>query len=533
MPKANVSRWGGWGAGILVLLLAGLVCWVRMPPVMDFPNHLARIWLLSGGADIPPESAFYRVDWSRASTNIGVDFVAAALARVTSIMTVSKILLLLMFLGPPIGGMTLHRAIFGRTGYWALAFLAPAWGTTAIAGFMGYQISLTGALFAATVFSKLGSSSAAKRLAVHLLLSSLLLCIHPFGLLFYLVLAAGITIGPIAPVWRSSADALPLARSLVYLGLISMVPVLLLFALAPHPPGASGAGTSAFVWGLRTHLTPIGVFRTIFSPFLSYDVLFDLICAVPFLLVLVAAGRTRQISIHFGLLAAAGGLFLLSLVTPSAIGDASWLDRRLPLMTTLTLFAAVRPEFRQTVVVNSVAIGLFVVAAVRAAWIAKIWVQRDADITQLYAATGALPVGASVLILKQEEQDWGQAPLGRFLIGAPGGQRDTARHIGSLLVIRNHVFIPTLFSIPGQHAIAVQPAKANDATTSSSIPNPSMLGQKMLTDPYLAHWRTSYQYLLLLNADLPTAHPLIASGLTPISAPGFARLYRIDSTATR
>ena len=44
-----------------------------MPPLLDYPNHFARIWLLAGGAGAQPVSGFYAVDWSGAWTNIGID----------------------------------------------------------------------------------------------------------------------------------------------------------------------------------------------------------------------------------------------------------------------------------------------------------------------------------------------------------------------------------------------------------------------------------------------------------------------------
>jgi len=39
---------------------------VRVPPLLDYPNHFARIWLLSGGIDRPPLSAMYALDWTGA-----------------------------------------------------------------------------------------------------------------------------------------------------------------------------------------------------------------------------------------------------------------------------------------------------------------------------------------------------------------------------------------------------------------------------------------------------------------------------------
>src|SRR5260370_33321382 len=122
---------------ICAFLLAALpILWVSFPPVMDFPNHLVRVWLLGGGAEQARLSSMYEVSWRQASTNLGVDVAAAGLARLLPIMTVSKILLLMMFLGPPLGCAVLHKAVFGRLHVWPIAFLSLALTTTAIAGFI-------------------------------------------------------------------------------------------------------------------------------------------------------------------------------------------------------------------------------------------------------------------------------------------------------------------------------------------------------------------------------------------------------------
>ncbi|MGO7800727.1 hypothetical protein ACC710_38080, partial [Rhizobium ruizarguesonis] len=46
------------------------------PPILDYPNHYARIWLLSGGIGDQPFPEIYAVDWNRTFTNVGIDVLA-------------------------------------------------------------------------------------------------------------------------------------------------------------------------------------------------------------------------------------------------------------------------------------------------------------------------------------------------------------------------------------------------------------------------------------------------------------------------
>ena len=57
------------------------ILYATMPPIMDFPNHLARIWLIAGGVNAAPLDQIYQIDLAEAGANIGVDLAAAALAR--------------------------------------------------------------------------------------------------------------------------------------------------------------------------------------------------------------------------------------------------------------------------------------------------------------------------------------------------------------------------------------------------------------------------------------------------------------------
>src|SRR5262245_21106837 len=71
-------------AVFLVLAFAALaipVLLVAIPPLLDYPNHLVRLWLIAGGAKIAPLSEMYAVSWASAHTNVGIDHVGALLGR--------------------------------------------------------------------------------------------------------------------------------------------------------------------------------------------------------------------------------------------------------------------------------------------------------------------------------------------------------------------------------------------------------------------------------------------------------------------
>ena len=103
-----------------LLLIAALIFGISLPPVQDYPNHLARYWLIAGGASVPPTSGMFAIDWRNTSINVGADLIVALLAAVVPYWLAGKILLVGAFVGPPAAAAWLNRILFGRWTWWSL-----------------------------------------------------------------------------------------------------------------------------------------------------------------------------------------------------------------------------------------------------------------------------------------------------------------------------------------------------------------------------------------------------------------------------
>jgi hypothetical protein len=166
-----------------LLAIVALIFGVELPPVQDYPNHLARYWLIAGGANVAPTSSMFAVDWGNASTNIGADLAVAGLSAVLPYWVAGKIVLLAGLAGPCVAAAWLNRILFGRWSWWSLSFLLLAWTTTAIFGFVNYQLSLAAALLFACL-DALVRWPAAPTFVARVVLAAIVLLIHPFGLVF-------------------------------------------------------------------------------------------------------------------------------------------------------------------------------------------------------------------------------------------------------------------------------------------------------------------------------------------------------------
>lgn len=125
-------------AGILIIPL-----WiVEYPPLLDYPNHLARAFVLAHLND--PQfhfSGFYAADWGP-YPYLTMDLVLVGLQRVFSVFTAGRILLSLCVLSIPIGAWFLiHKANRGNELLVCWSLLA-SYNLFFLWGFLNFQISM-------------------------------------------------------------------------------------------------------------------------------------------------------------------------------------------------------------------------------------------------------------------------------------------------------------------------------------------------------------------------------------------------------
>ncbi len=73
-----------WLAVLLCVILLAPLALVDVPPLLDYPNHLARAAVLAFGSDDPVLSRIYAAHWT-VIPNLGTDLVLPPLLRVLSI----------------------------------------------------------------------------------------------------------------------------------------------------------------------------------------------------------------------------------------------------------------------------------------------------------------------------------------------------------------------------------------------------------------------------------------------------------------
>lgn len=521
VPRVEAAVWS------LLLAAAALpAVLVRIPPLLDYPNHFARLWLLAGGAASGPAAQMYAIDWSGARTNIAIDLMAAALGGLLPVTAIGALALVLAIVLPAIGVAALNARLFGGFSPWAVLTLVLVFGWTLLAGFLNFQIGLGLALIAAAADARLQRHGALIAFGARTVISGVILIVHPFALLFYAALLGGLALGPTLPDLRRRADWFALIRRGAPAAAAVVVPLVILVVTAPALPGGGGAAAHA-VWPSPSL---IGALSTLLTGFKTYSLQIDLVYALAFFAVIAVAALSGEIRVHRGLVLAALLLAAVSLFMPLQMLGTGAIEKRLPVMALLALAAAVRPganakgRARVLLLVAAAAIALS-----RIVYVGHAWLARQDDVAAVSRALAPVPPGARVLPVGHVAgtAEILTAPTGRYL----GGNTPTFWHYPALAVTDRQAFIPNLFAAAGKQPIRVKPPFDQISVSEGPLPSIDVLTDRAKAAPfrYLADWKRRFDYVLVLNADTPHE-----SGLRPlppelelIADEGFATLYRI------
>jgi hypothetical protein len=137
-------------AGLFVVIIVPFFA-VDVPPVLDYPNHLARLYVLAFGADDPVLSAMYAPRWSLVP-NLALDAVGAPLMQVLPVHVAGRVLLAAAAVIPVAGVIAYHRAVFGVRSYWPLASGLVAFNGIFFLGFINLLYGVGVALTAAAIW---------------------------------------------------------------------------------------------------------------------------------------------------------------------------------------------------------------------------------------------------------------------------------------------------------------------------------------------------------------------------------------------
>jgi hypothetical protein len=173
---------------LVPLTLSPLLC-ASVPPLVDYPNHLARMWILAQNGAVPELAQNYVVAW-RLLPNLAMDLVVPALAQSMPLEIAGRLFIALTMLSLVAGTIVLHRALHGRLSLWPLSALLFLYNAALFWGFLNCLFGIGMFLLAFSGWVASRHWRPAPRILLFAAVASLLLILHLFAFCLY-ALAVG------------------------------------------------------------------------------------------------------------------------------------------------------------------------------------------------------------------------------------------------------------------------------------------------------------------------------------------------------
>jgi hypothetical protein len=488
-----------WTLFAALFLMAALpVLRVELPPLFDYPNHLARMDLLVRQPGSEILQRYYELRW-RIIPNLGMDLVVPALARLLPMTWAGKAFVLATFALIAAGAALTHRAATGRWSLWPLFVFLFLYSRVLLWGFLNYLFGFGLALVGFALWIALSERDARARWAVSTAIALALFFAHLMACVIYGVLVAGHELGAL---WRSRpwSPAHAVAR-LAMAGAPFLPPLaLLLFA-------GEGGGLGSIHFG-----RPDRKLDLLFSVFDNYDRVFDVGCFVLLVLLAGVAYARHHLVLVPALRLPMALLAIVYLAAPAQLMTASAVDHRLPLAMAVILAAGTAAPALTRGLVRLIALAGLALFLARTAEVWVNWERADAVYARLLPILDQVPPG------------------GRLAVGYPpeaiASSAIPITHLPTLAIMRRDAFVPTLFAYRGQQPVVLTPEAERLAARASPGAVWRALMDEGVPDARVLSALREFDAVLLLARRPFAMKP--TPGLVPLAvAPDFA-LYRIE-----
>lgn len=523
----------------LCVIAASPVLQVEIPPLIDYPNHLGRMHVLTAEPG-SPAAENYVVGW-RPIPNLAMDAIVPIFARTMSVVDAGRAFILLAMFLFVSGVLMLHRAAYGSFSATPLLGFLLVFNLPLVWGFLNFYFSVGLCLWVFAGWIACRDWALVPRLILFNTATGALYLSHLFGIATFAFAVMVFELHRL--VETRQLNPMAILRRGVETGAHFLLPLALFLANAIFwEPGGGTLELGSWFGNLRTKGSALT------SGLWFYGGITDFAIVGGFLAALVAGVATGRLSIAPKLRAPVIGLFLLTLCTPQVL-TGLFMDARLGVFFCAFFVAALRIDLplRGTVV----AIGFVACAfTLKTQAISKIWRPYDRVYATFREEIRVITPGARLLSVHDIP---GEAELSTGVRWRIAG---FTRHGGfpaiygmrgavNLAILERGNFVPSLFTYG-----AAQPIRSADQHVPFDPVQPS---RTLITSLFLAgadpaewprltaeatarrehlfwlDWPAHFDYVVIFRYDyeeLERTNPDPAH-LEEIATSGFFDIYRV------
>jgi hypothetical protein len=470
-----------------------------MPAMNDYPNHLARMYLLT----TPTVNPFYQISW-KLNPYIAMDLIIPQVAHFMNVGTATKLFYIvsqcLIFSGAIAAEYAMKRQ-HQLAGYTAVAMLYCAPFTL---GLLNFEFGLGLALWGFACWLLVQDRTWIVRLACHSIFVVILFLSHFFALGIY-----GVTVG-LYELWHIHSQGWRITR-LAQMALMLATPAVIMLALM-WSSGAS-IGGSVFEWSLTWKLASLPLFMSAYSLPLS-----GLCLAVLIIAWLVLRYKNTVVFLAPGKWIATGYLFLY-LVMPWQLFDSAYMELRVIVAAILFLPACISFIPKKNWQYYFAAFGMTFVALALTSKVMFVWQAYQPEYAKMKLSFGYIHPNSRILI----GDSWnGGSGSGGPLYLAP-----------TLAVYYAGALVPSFFTWPASQDVGLKPEFRRFAVTHGFQYRPVPVNELIAiaggnssdsSPPYVSHWVSDFDYLYIIGRHIPNLMPDLLEEL--MSTERFA-FYRI------
>ncbi|HTW50631.1 MAG TPA: hypothetical protein VME45_01905 [Stellaceae bacterium] len=429
------------GTGVLIAFIALLVIVsvpvfsTVLPPLVDYPNHLARMHLIIEGGN-----QFYAVRWAPLP-DLAEDLIVPALAHLVPLDIAGKLFLVVIFALIAGGTLCLNRVAAGRWQWWGLLGFLLLYDRILLWGFLNYLFGLGVAICGLALWLRL-EERPILRAAASCVVALFCFFSHIAAFGVYALAILGVEAEPGFSLMRARRYRALAQRIAIAAAQFVLPAILFLFC---QPSSAGSPISFTHIWRKADLL---------FSVFDNYSRPFDIACFVLFVALLGGLAWRGRLKMAPRLGAALAVLVVAYLLLPSQMLSGSGVDRRLPVAIFLLLVGASTPGLpRRAGVAIAAAIGA--IFLLRMAAIERVWLEASRLYRADIAAIDLLPEHA------------------KLAVAFPPGDIHAAAipelHVATVAAARREAFVPTVFAYASQQPLAMRPPY--DALAGATSPN--------------------------------------------------------------
>ena len=483
----------------MVLMVPLLV--VDVPPLLDYPNHLARVFVLASLPGDQMLGQFYKPHWS-IIPNLAFDLIAPGLMQVLPVHGAGRLLIAVAMLLPVLGTVAYNRALGGR--WWSFGVGVVAYNGCLLYGFLNFSIGLGLALLLAAAWLRWRDVLPFRTIMLAMVGAVALFACHLMGLIFFALLIGSAEASRVHGLRAGAWPKVMLSR---------LVPLLLVFA---GPTVLYACSELNQLGGDAEFVGPVAKLVHLTSAFSNYDFALDIVTSVVVIGIVAGALVAR-----FGRFPGPGAWAFLILAALYFAAPAAWkgtyfLDRRFAAILAFMLFAGFVPRGWPAGLRQAAAVAIGVLFVIRLTLLTAVWADHRSDLNDIRRVLQPVQPGQAVYVaelgLHERPAYWDANPHWRLL--SDGARLD--EHLGALAVIEHRAYWPFMFDVPSQQPIETREPYRTLASRIGQMPT---YQQAVVADV------CGFDYVLLMEADAVPDLP--AARFRLLERSGFAALYAV------